>query len=77
MKTTTHEITLPDYLKISDFDVKMLIAGKLYEDGRLSTGQACEIVGISKRAFIELLGKYNISFFIKGEGELEDDLKNA
>lgn len=77
MNMTNHEISLPDYLKISDFDVKMLIAGKLYEDGRLSAGQACEVVGISKRAFIELLGKYNILYFTNEEDELEEDLNNA
>ncbi len=35
----------------------MIIAAKLYEDGKLSTGQAAQIAGLSKRAFIELLGR--------------------
>ncbi len=30
----------------------MIIADKLYEDAKLSAGQAAEIVGLSKRAFI-------------------------
>lgn len=62
---------------MNDFELKMLIASKLFEDGKLSSGQAAEIVGISKRAFIEILGKYNVSIFGYDYKELEEDLKNA
>ena len=41
----------------------MLLAAKLYERGILSAGQAAEVAGLSKRAFIELLGKYGVSVF--------------
>ena len=70
-------VQIPDSLKISDFEVKMMIASKLFEDGRLSSGQAAEIVGISKRSFIELIGKYNVSLFGYDYEELEEDLENA
>lgn len=71
------QIQIPDTVKINDFELKMLIASKLFEDGKLSSGQAAEIVGISKRAFIEILGKYNVSIFGYEYEELEEDLKNA
>lgn len=71
------QIQIPDSVKINDFELKMLIASKLFEDGKLSSGQASEIVGISKRAFIEILGKYNVSIFGYEYEELEEDLKNA
>ncbi|MGB7394601.1 MAG: UPF0175 family protein, partial [Pricia sp.] len=60
-----------------DFDLKMLVASKLFADGRLSSGQACKIVGISKRAFLEVLGKYGVSVFGYNFAELEEDLNNA
>lgn len=41
----------------------MMLAAKLYERGILSAGQAAEMVGLSKRAFVELLGKYGVSVF--------------
>jgi len=50
-------------LKINDFELKMMIASKRFEDGRLSSGQTAEIVGISKGSFVELIGKYNVSLF--------------
>ena len=75
--TTVYKIPLPNSLQITDFDLKMLVASKLFEDGRLSSGQAAEIVGITKRKFIETLGKYNVSIFGYEYDELLEDLKNA
>lgn len=70
----TFDLTLPKTLEISDFELKMIIASKLYEMGRLSGGEAAEVVGISKRAFIELLGKYGVSVFGYDEDEAQEDL---
>ncbi|CAN5457807.1 hypothetical protein BH18ACI1_BH18ACI1_09130 [soil metagenome] len=54
----------------------MIVASKLFEQGKLLSGQAAEIVGLSKRAFLELLGKYGVSVFGYRAEELEKDLKN-
>lgn len=72
----TIELTLPKSVEVSDFELKMIIAAKLYELGKLSSGQAAEVAGLSKRAFLELLGKYNVSIFGYDENELMEDLKN-
>ncbi|MEM6842078.1 MAG: UPF0175 family protein [Bacteroidota bacterium] len=68
---------VPESLQLSKFDVEMIVATKLYEDGKLTSGQAAEMVGVSKRTFIELLGKYGISVFGYDFEELQKDLKNA
>ena len=70
-------IEIPDSVEINDFELKMLLASKLFEEGKLSSGQAAEMVGISKRSFIELLGKYNVSLFGYEGDELESDIANA
>jgi predicted HTH domain antitoxin len=70
-------IKLPNNLNISNFEVTMIIASKLFHDGKLTSGQAAEIVGLSKQAFIELLGKYEVSVFGYAEDELEYDVENA
>ncbi len=72
----TVELTLPKSLDINDFEIKMIVASKLYELGKLSAGQAAEVAGVSKRTFLELLGKYNVSVFGYDEKELEEDLQN-
>ncbi|MCB0636077.1 MAG: UPF0175 family protein [Lewinella sp.] len=51
--------------------VKMLVAASLYENAILSSGQAAELVGISRRAFLEEVGKYHVSVF----GETPEDLE--
>ena len=75
MNTIT--INLPKTLEMSSFEIEMLVATKLFEDGKLSSGQAAEMVGLSKRTFIELLGKYGVSVFGYDFEELENDLKNV
>jgi predicted HTH domain antitoxin len=61
MKTMT--LNIPDSLDINNNEVAMLVASQLYEQGKLSLGQAAEVAGLTKRTFAELLGKYNVSIF--------------
>lgn len=62
---------------MKDYDFSMIIAAKLYEDAKLSAGQAAQIVGLSKRAFIEMLGKYGVSVFSNSISDLHSDIANA
>jgi predicted HTH domain antitoxin len=72
--TATLELKLPDNVKLSDLDIKMTLAAKLYEMGTLSGGQAAELAGVSKRTFLESLGQYGVSIFGYSAEELEEDL---
>ncbi len=56
-------IKLPQSVQLDPFEVVMTLAARLYERGILSSGQAAEMAGLSKRTFIELLGKYGVSVF--------------
>lgn len=73
----TIHLNLPDNLELKDYDVAMIIAAKLYEDAKLSAGQAAKVVGLSKRAFIELLGNYDVSVFSNSLEDLHADILNA
>lgn len=75
MKKVT--INLPDTLDIDSKELAILIATKLYEQGKLSVGQASEVAGLTKRAFIELLGAYNVSVFNFPPSDLASDISNA
>ncbi len=70
-------INLPENLDLKMFDVSIYLAAKLYEDGILSSGQAAEMVGLSKTAFIEVIGKYGVSLFSQSAEDLSNDLENA
>ncbi len=58
-------------------DARLLLAVKLYETGRLSTGMAARLAGMPRSAFIFLLGRYGLSPFGQAPAELKDDLTNA
>ncbi len=75
MKTLT--INIPDSIDIEEFEAKMLLAGNLYERQKVTLGQAADIVGISKRSFIEIMGKYGFSLFGDSVENLKNDIMNA
>ncbi len=75
MKTVT--LNIPDTLEMNNNDVAMLVASRLYEQGKLSLGQAAEVAGLTKRTFAELLGKYNVSIFNYPASDLSRDVTNA
>jgi predicted HTH domain antitoxin len=75
MKTIT--LDLPDSVNLSEHDLKMILAGQLYQQARLSAGQAAGLVGISKREFIESMGKYGFSVFSESVEDLRKDIANA
>lgn len=56
---------------VNEAEVKMAVAAVLFERGFFSSGQAADFAGITKREFLENVGKYGVSIF----GETEDDLK--
>jgi len=75
METIT--INIPAEINTKIFDVQIYLAAKLYEDAILSAGQAAKIAGISKRAFIEILGHYGVSVFGESLNDLKSDIANA
>ena len=75
MKTIT--LNIPDHLGVDQLQLLMLLASQLYEQGKLSLGQAAALAGLSKTTFIELLGKYDVSVFNFPSQELSKDVLNA
>ncbi|GHV47177.1 hypothetical protein FACS1894181_00090 [Bacteroidia bacterium] len=75
MKTLT--VNIPDTLDVDNRQLAMLVASKLYEQGKLSLGQASEVAGLSKRTFAELLGSYDVSLFNYPASDLSHDVANA
>lgn len=73
----TLKFNVPDNLDLDDREVSMLLASKLYEKGKLSLGQAAELVGLTKRTFAELLGKYEVSLINYPASEIARDVENA
>ena len=75
MKTLT--INIPDNLDVDNRDLAMIVSTNLYEQGKLSLGQAAEVAGLTKRTFAELLGKFNVSIFNFPALDLSGDIAYA
>lgn len=58
-------------------DLKLLAAVKLFELGKLSSGRAAQLAGLSRVEFLLMLGRYGVSPFHMTEEELQQDILNA
>ena len=58
-------------------DIRMLAAVKLYEMGKLSSGRAAQLAGISRVNFLQSLSRYGVSMFALTPEELKRDYENA
>jgi len=56
-------------------ELKMAVAAVLFDNGTLSSGQAAEFAGISKREFLENVGRYGVSIFGETPGDLDKPLE--
>lgn len=74
---TTLTLNLPKTVNFEERELVLILATKLYQQGKLSLGQAAELAGFSKRGFMEILGNYGVSIFNYSADDLESDLENA
>lgn len=59
-------------------EVKTLSLVKLYELGKISSGRAADLLNISRVDFLDLLAKYQVSYFANtSKDELIADFDNA
>ena len=58
-------------------EARLLLALKLYETGRLSTGLAARLAGVPRVTFMFLLGQYGLSPFGETTDELDEDVRHA
>ncbi|HOT14322.1 MAG TPA: UPF0175 family protein [Bacteroidales bacterium] len=70
-------LNIPDDINLKTLDLSIYLASKMYEDEIISSGQAAKMVGLSKRSFIEIMGKYGVSVFSSSTDDLLSDIKNA
>ena len=75
MKTIS--LKIPEISELDTLQLSMILASSLYEQGKLSLGQAAELADMSKRTFAELLGRYNVSLFNYPATDLVHDVANA
>ena len=75
MKVLT--LNIPESVNLDNNQLTMLFASGLFEQGKLSLGQAAEVAGLSKRTFVELLESFNVSVFNYPATDIAQDVANA
>lgn len=58
-------------------EASLLLALKLFETGKLTSGLAAKLAGIPRIAFLFLLSRHGLSPFGQDPGEIEQDLTHA
>jgi len=58
-------------------ELQMLAAVKLYELGKLSSGRAAQLAGVTRVEFLMALGRYRVSPFALDAEMLAQDVANA
>lgn len=56
---------LPDNIEFNEKEISIMLAAQLYNLGKMSLGQAANLVDLNKEELINELGKYNGSVLVK------------
>jgi predicted HTH domain antitoxin len=72
---------LPDVIQLSgvafEQDLKMALASKLFELGRLSSGHAAELAGVSRVVFLRELSRFKVNALDWDADEFTQEIENA
>lgn len=83
--TKTLQIKYPEDLPESfgetdeefESEMKLLLAAKLYDLGRISSAHAAEMADMGRVEFLESLGRFQISLFNYSPEELQREIRDA
>ena len=82
MTTHTVEVTYPDSVltNLSEEQVRSIaqeaLVVRLYDQGLIASGQGATMLNIARSAFLDLLGKYGVSYF-DDQIDFAEELRNA
>jgi predicted HTH domain antitoxin len=55
--------------------IRLMAALKMFELGKLSSGRAAELAGLSRAGFFDACGRYKVSVFNYSGGEVETEIR--
>ncbi len=58
-------------------ELRFITAARLYELGRISSGRAADMAGVTRSELLNRLGEYQVSMFNYSEAELNNEIADA
>jgi len=58
-------------------ELRLAAAVKWYELGKITQSKAAELAGLSRQAFLDALGRFDVSSFQTSASELEDEMNRG
>ena len=69
-------IDLPDEVGLDEHEAKERVVALLYEAGTLSEKQGCEVLGLSRRAFQNMLAEHDVAHVSSGPEDIQYELRH-
>lgn len=71
------QLQIPDKANLDPEEVARFLAAKLYEAGKLTLGQAAQMINMRTVEFAEILSQYGVSLFNYPASDIAQDIANA
>ncbi|MBB4062147.1 putative HTH domain antitoxin [Salinibacter ruber] len=69
-------IDLPDDVGLDEHEAKERVVALLYEAGTLSEKQGCEVLGLSRWAFQEMLSEHDVAYMNSDPEDIQYELRH-
>lgn len=69
-------IDLPDDVGLNEHEAKEQVVALLYEAGTLSEKQGCDVLGLSRRAFQEMLADHDVAYMTSDSEDIQYELRH-
>jgi predicted HTH domain antitoxin len=70
-------LTIPDATGVTESDIQIMLATKLFEEHKLPIGKAADVAGLSYRDFYDMLVKSNIPVYEWTDQYMSEEAENA
>ena len=69
-------IELPDDVGLDEHEAKERVVALLYDAGTLSEKQGCDILGLSRRAFQNMLAEHDVAYMNSDPEDIQYELRH-
>ena len=69
-------VELPDEIGLDEHEAREQVVALLYDAGTLSEKQGCDILGLSRRAFQNMLAEHDVAYMNSDPEDIQYELRH-